>query len=75
MLYLCNKKNKFISKENYWEVMKWFFFQISQVGPFLGQAHQYLYYHSGKSPFAGFAASTTLLPSLTRKTTRLRLKS
>ncbi len=52
MLYLCNKKNKFISKENYWEVMKWFFFQISQVGPFLGQAHQYLHYNSGKSEFA-----------------------
>ena len=52
MLYLCNKKNKFISKENYWEIMKWFFFQISQVGPFLGQAHQYLYYNPGKSKYA-----------------------
>ena len=32
--------------------MKWFFFQISQVGPFLGQAHQFLYYNKGKSLFA-----------------------
>ena len=52
MLYLSNKNNKFLSKENYWEIMKWFFFQISQVGPFLGQAHQYLHYNKGKSEFA-----------------------
>ena len=52
MLYLCNKNNRFISKDNYWEIMKWFFFQISQVGPFLGQAHQFLHYNAGKSKFA-----------------------
>tara|TARA_B100001123_G_scaffold444616_1_gene593946 strand:+ start:627 stop:1250 length:624 start_codon:yes stop_codon:yes gene_type:complete len=52
MLYLSTKYNQFIPQKHYWEIMKWFFFQISQVGPFLGQAHQYLYYHSGKSPFA-----------------------
>ena len=52
MLYLSNKNNKFISKEIYWEVMKWFFFQISQVGPYLGQAHQFLHYNKGKSKFA-----------------------
>ena len=32
--------------------MQWFFYQISQVGPFLGQAHQFLHYHAGKSSFA-----------------------
>ena len=52
MLYLSTKYNQFIPQKHYWEIMKWFFFQISQVGPFLGQAHQYLYYNSGKSPFA-----------------------
>ena len=52
MLYLAYKYKKFIPKENYWEVMQWFFFQISQVGPFLGQAHQYLHYNLGKSKFA-----------------------
>ena len=61
MLYLSTKYNQFIPQKHYWEIMKWFFFQISQVGPFLGQAHQYLYYHSGKSPFAGFTVSTSLL--------------
>ena len=52
MLYLSNKYQKLIPKKYYWEVMEWFFFQISQVGPYLGQAHQFLHYHSGKSEFA-----------------------
>ncbi len=52
MLYLAKKYNKFIPENYYWDVMQWFFFQISQVGPFLGQAHQFLYYNSGKSKFA-----------------------
>ncbi len=52
MLYLSNKYNKFCSKKNHLEIMQWFFFQISQVGPFLGQAHQFLYYYKGKSSFA-----------------------
>ena len=52
MLYLSKKYNKFLPKQYYYEVMQWFFFQISQVGPYLGQAHQFLHYHSGKSIFA-----------------------
>ena len=52
MLYLSNKYKKFIPKEYYWQIMEWFFFQISQVGPFLGQAHQFLHYNKGKSLFA-----------------------
>ena len=41
-----------LSQKYYWEIMQWFFYQISQVGPFLGQAHQFLYYHKGQSLFA-----------------------
>ena len=52
MLYLSKKYQKFIPKKYYYDVMQWFFFQISQVGPFLGQAHQFLHYQSGKSKFA-----------------------
>ena len=52
MLYLSKKYNKFLPQQYYYEVMQWFFFQISQVGPYLGQAHQFLHYHSGKSIFA-----------------------
>jgi len=52
MLYLAKKYNKFIPEDHYWNVMQWYFFQISQVGPYLGQAHQFLSYHAGKSPYA-----------------------
>ena len=52
MLYLANKYRKFLSDKSYWPIMEWFMFQLTQVGPYLGQAHQFLYYHSGKSKFA-----------------------
>ena len=52
MLYIAKKFNKLIPADHYWDVIQWYFFQISQVGPFLGQAHQFLHYHSGKSEFA-----------------------
>jgi len=52
MLYLANKYGKYLSDKSYWPIMEWFMFQLTQVGPYLGQAHQFLYYHSGKSKFA-----------------------
>ena len=52
MLYLANKYRKYLSDKSYWPIMEWFIFQLTQVGPYLGQAHQFLYYHSGKSKFA-----------------------
>ena len=52
MLYLANKYRKYLSDKSYWPIMEWFMFQLTQVGPYLGQAHQFLYYHSGKSKFA-----------------------
>ena len=52
MLYIARKFNKLIPGGHYWDVMQWYFFQISQVCPFFGQAHQFLHYHSGKSKFA-----------------------
>ena len=52
MLYLANKYRKYLSDKSYWPIMEWFMFQLTQVGPYLGQAHQFLYYQSGKSKFA-----------------------
>lgn len=52
LLYLANKYNRFLSDKYYWEILKWLMFQTSQVGPLLGQAHQFLYYNPGKSKFA-----------------------
>ena len=52
LLYLAKKYGKFLNKNYYWEIVQWLFFQMSYVGPMLGQAHQYLFYNAGKSKFA-----------------------
>tara|TARA_B100001057_G_scaffold477994_1_gene547944 strand:+ start:173 stop:796 length:624 start_codon:yes stop_codon:yes gene_type:complete len=52
LLYLAKKYNKFLNEKDYWDVVQWLFFQMAYVGPMLGQAHQYLFYHKGKSKFA-----------------------
>tara|TARA_B100000029_G_scaffold151286_1_gene146413 strand:- start:204 stop:827 length:624 start_codon:yes stop_codon:yes gene_type:complete len=52
LLYLAEKYGKFFNKNYYWEIVQWLFFQMSYVGPMLGQAHQYLFYNPGKSKFA-----------------------
>jgi len=52
LLYLAKKYNKFLNQKDYWNVVQWLFFQMAYVGPMLGQAHQYLFYHKGKSEFA-----------------------
>ena len=52
LLYLAKKHNKFLNEKDYWNVVQWLFFQMAYVGPMLGQAHQYLFYHKGKSKFA-----------------------
>ena len=51
MLYLANKYNKLIPKQHYWQTIEWFTFQLSQVGPLLGQAHQFLFYNPNQSLF------------------------
>ena len=51
MLYLAKKYNKLIPQKYYWETMQWFMFQLSQVGPLLGQAHQFLFYNPNQSLF------------------------
>ena len=48
---MANKYNKLIPKHRYWETLEWLTFQLSQVGPLLGQAHQFLYYHPNQSLF------------------------
>ena len=52
LLYLAKKYNRFLPEIHYWEIQEWLMFQTSQVGPLLGQAHQFLYYHPNKSIFA-----------------------
>ena len=52
LLYLGEKYNKFINIKKRWETHSWLMYQISEIGPMLGQAHQFLYYHPGKSEYA-----------------------
>ena len=52
LIYLAQKYNKFLDNESYWEIMQWLILQVAYVRPMLGQAHQYLFYHRGKSKFA-----------------------
>ena len=52
LLYLGEKYNKFINKKKRWETLSWLMYQMSDIGPMLGQAHQFLYYHPGKSKYA-----------------------
>ena len=52
LLYLAKKFNELIDEKNYWDTIQWLFFQMAYVGPMLGQAHQYLFYHKDKSKFA-----------------------
>ena len=52
LIYLAQKYNKFLDNESYWEIMQWLILQVAYFGPMLGQAHQYLFYHRGKSKFA-----------------------
>ena len=51
MLYLADKYGKFLPKKSYWTTMQWCMFQLTQVGPILGQAHQFLFYHPGQGEF------------------------
>ena len=51
IIYLADKYKKFIPQKYYWETMEWLMFQVSQVGPLLGQAHQFLFYHPHQSKF------------------------
>lgn len=51
MLYLANKYHQLIPENYRWETLEWFTFQLSQVGPLLGQAHQFLFYYPNQSLF------------------------
>jgi len=52
LLYLAKKYNNFFNFHKEWETYSWLMYQMSEVGPFLGQAHQFLYYNKGKSAYA-----------------------
>jgi GSH-dependent disulfide-bond oxidoreductase len=54
LLYLARTSGRLMPSEEdaYWQAMEWLMWQMGSFGPMLGQAHQFLYYNPGKSPFA-----------------------
>ncbi|PPR43629.1 MAG: hypothetical protein CFH21_00719, partial [Alphaproteobacteria bacterium MarineAlpha5_Bin11] len=51
LLYLSHKYRKFFNYKKEWETYSWLMYQMSEIGPMLGQAHQFLYYNPGKSKY------------------------
>lgn len=53
MLYLAEKHGRLIGAgEERWRVIEWLMWQMGGLGPMLGQAHHFLFYHPGKAPYA-----------------------
>jgi len=52
LLYLSKKYKKFFNHKKYWESYSWIMYQMSEIGPTLGQAHHFLHYNPGKSLYA-----------------------
>jgi len=52
LIYLAKKSNKFLPKENEIRIFEWLMFQISNVGPTLGQLHHFSHFNPGKSLYS-----------------------
>jgi len=52
LIYLAKKSNKFLPKENEIRIFEWLMFQISNVGPILGQLHHFSHFNPGKSLYS-----------------------
>lgn len=55
LLYLAEKTGKFLpakGTDEYWDVQQWLMWQMGGFGPMLGQAHHFLKYNPGESPYA-----------------------
>jgi len=52
LIYLARKSNQFLPKENETRIFEWLMFQISNVGPNLGQLHHFSHFNPGKSPYS-----------------------
>ena len=52
LVYLAKKSNQFLSEKNEIKIFEWLMFQISNVGPTLGQLHHYSHFNPGKSLYS-----------------------
>ena len=52
LLYLADKYDAFIPKNDYWGTVEWLMWQMGGVGPMFGQVHHFVSYNPGKAPYA-----------------------
>ena len=52
LIYLAKKSNQFLPKENETRIFEWLMFQISNVGPNMGQLHHFSHFNPGKSLYS-----------------------
>ena len=52
LLYLADKFDAFIPKDDYWGTVEWLMWQMGGVGPMFGQVHHFVSYNPGKAPYA-----------------------
>ena len=52
LIYLAKKSKQFLPKENEIRIFEWLMFQISNVGPNLGQLHHFSHFNPGKSSYS-----------------------
>jgi GST-like protein len=51
LIYLAEKTNRFMSKENRYQVLQWLMFQMGGVGPMFGQAHHFMRAKKDEIPY------------------------
>lgn len=52
MLYLAEKHDRFLPKDDRWATIEWLMWQMGGVGPMLGQVHHFVKYNPGKSEYS-----------------------
>ena len=52
MLYLAERYDRFLPKEDRWAAIEWLMWQMGGIGPMLGQVHHFVKYNPGKAPYA-----------------------
>ncbi len=55
LMYLARKSGQFLPAEGtpeYWQTLEWLMWQMGGYGPMLGQAHHFLQFNPGLSPYA-----------------------
>lgn len=54
LMYLAARSGRFMPADgdDYWTAVEWLMWQMGNFGPMLGQAHHFLYFHSGEAPYA-----------------------